>query len=324
MNLAAIHPIAGERIEAAEPPQMLYRALALNEFLSLDVKPRAQLLAPILPEKGLAMLYGPRGLGKTHVALSIAYAVASGGSALKWTAPAPRRVLFIDGEMPLATLQERIAGHVRAHPTGPSPDDFQILAADYFQDGLPNLGTVEGQRAIDHLLEGVALVVIDNLSTLASVGKDNDAESWTPVQSWLLSLRRRGLSVLLVHHAGKGGQQRGTSRREDVLDTVIALRRPEDYTAPDGARFEVHFEKARGLHGEEAKSFEAKLEVRDGAATWSIRDLEDSELKLILSMHAAGETVRDIGRELGMSKSRVQRLIDKAREQALAEAGVSA
>jgi hypothetical protein len=41
------------------------------------------------------------------------------------------------------------------------------------------------------------------------------------------------------------GRQRGTSRREDALDTVIALRRPDDYSPEQGARFEVHFEKLR-------------------------------------------------------------------------------
>ena len=41
------------------------------------------------------------------------------------------------------------------------------------------------------------------------------------------------------------GRQRGTSRREDALDTVIALRRPDDYSPEHGARFEVHFEKLR-------------------------------------------------------------------------------
>jgi RecA-family ATPase len=45
------------------------------------------------------MLYGQRGLGKTHVALGIAYAVASGGAFLRWRAPVPRRVLYVDGEM---------------------------------------------------------------------------------------------------------------------------------------------------------------------------------------------------------------------------------
>ena len=58
-----------------------------------------------------------------------------------------------------------------------------------------------------------------------------------------------GISVLFIHHAGKGGQQRGTSRREDVLDTVIAMRKPADFNPGDGAYFEIHFEKARGLYG---------------------------------------------------------------------------
>jgi hypothetical protein len=26
---------------------------------------------------------------------------------------------------------------------------------------------------------------------------------WSPIQQWLLQLRRRGLAVLIVHHAGK-------------------------------------------------------------------------------------------------------------------------
>jgi hypothetical protein len=79
-------------------------------------------------------------------------------------------------------------------------------------------------------------------------------------------LRRRGISVLLIYHAGKGGDQRGTSRREDVLDTSISLRRPTDYVAREGARFEVHIEKGRGIQGEATKPFEARLETREGRA----------------------------------------------------------
>jgi transposase len=62
------------------------------------------LLSPVLPEKSLAMLFAPRGIGKSWLGLSIGVAVASGGSLLKWEAPAPRRVLVADGEMPLADL----------------------------------------------------------------------------------------------------------------------------------------------------------------------------------------------------------------------------
>ena len=118
--------------------------------------------------------------------------------------------------------------------------------------------------------------MLDNLSSLTAVINDNDAESWGPIQEWLLRLRRRGISVLIIHHSGKGGQQRGTSRREDVLDTSISLRRPADYSPTEGAKFEVHLEKARGVHGDEAKPFEAKLETRNGVAVWTIRELEDA------------------------------------------------
>jgi len=43
------------------------------------------------------------------------------------------------------------------------------------------------------------------------------------------------------------------------LDTVIALKRPGDYSPAEGARFEVHFEKHRNDKGDSAKTFEARL-----------------------------------------------------------------
>jgi hypothetical protein len=51
---------------------------------ALDIKPRGMVLEPIIPEKGLVMLYATRGTGKTHVALGVANAVATGSTFLKW------------------------------------------------------------------------------------------------------------------------------------------------------------------------------------------------------------------------------------------------
>jgi putative DNA primase/helicase len=120
-----------------------------------------------------------------------------------------------------------------------------------------------------------------------------------------------------VHHDGKGGQQRGTSRREDVLDTVIALRRPDDYRAEQGARFEVVFEKARAFHGDRAQSFEARYETRDGAAIWTRTEISDAELKRVADTVRDGLSVREAADELGMSKSKVQRLREQARVKGL-------
>jgi putative DNA primase/helicase len=95
------------------------RIVTAAELLTMQIPPRDYALAPVLPMPGLAMLYGPRGTGKTYVALSIALAIASGGTALRWQAPSPRGVLYVDGEMPAGQLQERLARLIRAVPVAP-------------------------------------------------------------------------------------------------------------------------------------------------------------------------------------------------------------
>ncbi len=299
-------------LEQAEDvrPQRKLIALTAGELLVMEIPKREMLLAPVLPTKGLVMLYSKRGVGKTFIALAIAYAVASGGKCLRWQSPTPRRVLLIDGEMPLETLQNRLANIAASNNTEPpSPDYIRIIAADHQEHGIPDLATSEGVQAIEeHIADGVDLIIIDNLSTLCRNGKENEADSWAPIQEWALDLRRRGISVLFVHHAGKGGAQRGTSRREDVLDTVIVLRQPEDYSPTDGARFEVHLEKARGIYGDDAKPFEARLDTIGDAMTWTMRDLENVEAQRAADLKAEGLSLREIATEMGISKSRADRL----------------
>ena len=281
----------------------------------MAIPEREMVLSPIVPAKGLAMIYAARGVGKTQIGIGASYAVATGGSFLRWSASKPRRVLYIDGEMPARALQDRINILASSGGTMPSPDYFRFLAMDMQELGTScNLAAPEDQKAIEAELKGSELVVFDNLSTLVSAGRENDAESWDAMQSWLLHLRRRGVSVLMIHHAGRGENARGTSKREDVLDTVIHLKRPEDYIATEGARFEVHLTKARGVFGDDAAPFEAKLEMVDGKSIWTMRGIQDQEVEQVLDMSNARMTVRDISQELGLSKSKVSRIQAKLKE----------
>jgi putative DNA primase/helicase len=290
--------------------------LTLEELLKRETPPRQNLLSPWLPSQGLCMIYAARGLGKTWAALMIAYAVSSGGKYLNWKAEKAAGVLYIDGEMPLAVMKERLSQIVLSEEMEVQ-EPLEFLTPDAQEFGIPDLSTIEGQKLIDKLItEKTKLIVMDNLSTLTRTGKESEGESWLPVQEWALGLRRRGISVLFIHHAGKAGQQRGTSRREDVLDTVIALRKPADYTPETGACFEIHFEKSRGLYGDEIKPIEAKLESHKdnhGATTinWIVKNLEDSTREKVKRYLHDGWNQKEIAEQLGINKSSVNYHVKK-------------
>jgi putative DNA primase/helicase len=289
-----------------------FQPVGLLDFLALEVPPREMLLAPILPERSLSMLYSPRGIGKSWLSLSIGLAVASGGSVLRWNGPRPRRVLFVDGEMVLSDLQIRLNSILAGLGTKIPNDGFRVLAADHSELGI-NLGSPEGQRELERHLDGVDLLILDNLSTLMANGSEGASDAWLPMQNWLLRLRRKGVAVLLVHHAGVNGRQRGTSRREDALDLVIGLRRPADYSPEQGARFEVHIEKARMLAGAGALPFEAVVEAfvsESGRAgiRWVARDLKPPVLHRAAELFRDGHTVRQVAVLLGVSRSEAGRL----------------
>ena len=304
----AIKPI---KHRAAGPSRAMLQPVGLHDFLNLSIPPREMLLNPILPARSLSMLYAPRGIGKTLLGLSIALVVASGTSLLRWSAPRQRRVVYVDGEMPLADLQERLSAISLGLDADIPNDGFRILAADQTESGI-NLGCIEGQQALEPLLDGVELLVLDNLSTLCTTGSESASDAWVPMQNWLLRLRRQGVAVLLIHHAGTNGRQRGTSRREDALDTVIALRRPEDYAPEQGVRFEIHFEKLRQRVGDAGASSEAiaqsfMMEGQPGLR-WVSRDLKPDAWKRATELFEAGQTVRQVAITLGISKSEAGRL----------------
>jgi putative DNA primase/helicase len=226
--------------------------------------------------------------------------------------------LYLDGEMPAKTMQIRLAATIAGFgPQPPDPSYFRILSSDITEAGLPDLGTKEGQAEIDAVIRDTEFITIDNISTLVRCGKENEAEGWLPVQGWALANRRAGRSLLFVHHDGKTGLQRGTSRREDVLDTVIGLRRPADYSPDQGARFEVHYEKARGLYGEDAQPFEARYEERDGAALWTRTEIADVDLMRVIEALHSGMSIRDTATDLGISKGKVERLKKQAIERGM-------
>ncbi len=296
-----------EQMMNASPPLMLSAA----EVLAADIAPRRDLLAPLLSADSAALVYGPGGIGKSLFALSLAWAVAAGGSFLGWRSPRPHRVLYVDGEMGVAAVRERLA------LLGPPPDGLAIMAHDlgHGPGGPLDLSEDAGIERLMAAWNRPELVVLDTLSSLVGL-QSGDAERWSRVQRFLLHQRRRRRAVLLVHHANRKGAMRGSTRREDLLDLVIALRRPDDGPPAGGARFEVHFEKAR--HGATPLApILASLETDAGRAAWRWGPPHGGRVERAAALLNRGLSVSEAGEALGLSRTSLFRLKAEARQRGL-------
>ena len=288
----------------------------ITEFLETDLPENEVVIDPVLREKDLAMVFAGRGTGKTWFTLSLAAAIATGKRCFDlWDIPRPRRVLLIDGEMSGKELQDRLRKIFAGIGERPGKGFFTLCAADRQAGAMPNLATAEGQAALDKLVERAEVVFVDNVSSLASLEDENDAAAWQPVQKWLIDLRRRGKAVILVHHSGKGGEQRGTSKREDILDLVLKLVRVE---GRQDASFDVVFTKNRHLKGKQAEAFRLDLEQDGDAVQWlrsaasksELRKAEDKELREQAQLlRQDGKSLRDIAAALGCGKDKVADLL---------------
>jgi len=287
----------------------------IQNFLSMELKPRENIVAPWFPTQGLVMVYASRGVGKTYFALTLAIAIASGGECFCWKAPKPRAVLYLDGEMPAVSMQDRLAHLITQQPAEIS-SQLKFITRDLNPLKQFSLTDKEGQKEIEKHLDGIDVIIVDNISTLCPV-KENDADAWLPIQEWALQMRAGGISVLFIHHANKNGTARGTSKREDILDTVISMRRPNGYTAQDGAVFEVHFEKSRGFAGDDSQPVQISLTEDDGNLSWHTESVEQTTYQKVASLYNDGYTQSDIKDELEVNKGTVSKYIKRGREEGL-------
>jgi len=286
----------------------------LPEMTVLEMPPRTYMIDQVLPVKSIAMIYSWRGSGKTFFTLELTYSIAAGEkNVFGWDIPESRPVLYVDGEMDATELQDRMRQIIRAHDAKMTAPGMMRFITPDLEKHPPEIRTAEGRRRIEDQLKGGELLVLDNLSSLIPSGEERETEDWAVVQEWFLKLRRCGYTTLFDHHAGKSGGQRGTSNREDVLNLVVNLRKPHDYSPEQGLRVEVHVEKIRGrAAGLVVQPFELRLENDDrGRLVWTRKPLRTIVEKQVFEMFAAKEKDRDIAEIFRLTRHQVYRLRKK-------------
>jgi AAA domain-containing protein len=299
---------AVDGVLADEAPSPIATALVTSvDLLGLTLPPKAPYL-DWLTERSLTMVYGPRGVGKTLWMLELAISLTMPKPFLKWPVRQQVRVMYVDGEMTLDALQDRLRQLAGDYP----PPGLHFLPSElvYARAGRDLTLTGAADRlAIDTMLDATdsKVLILDNVSCLFPGLDESKKQDWEPINAWLIRLRHRGITALVGHHAGKNGQQRGTSGREDALDTVIALTMPPGHQAQDGCHLHMRFEKSRGIKGATVESLDVRLEDMTAGPAWTYAPLDARRKERIQTMLEDGMPAKLIADELGTSASYIYR-----------------
>jgi len=224
--------------------------------------PDVPVLGNILTTTSRAMLIGPTGLGKTTLGMAMTWAMAAGKPFLHWKGSGqPRRVLYIDSEMPPTLMAARAEDATRR--LGEEPPGVLVLPK--MLANFPPLNTRAGQGYMDALIDKLQaeFVVFDNVRYLL-VGDISKPEPWEGVNAWVLGLTSRRIGQLWLHHTGwNTAHGYGDSSREWNFDTVMMMKRPEKFELGT-MRFGLEFTKNRTATPETAHEYRpVEITLRD-------------------------------------------------------------
>lgn len=307
------------------------RVVTLADLLARKFPPREDLLGPWLRQGESVMLWAAPGTGKTLLTLTIALAVAGGGTFLGWHSPRPRKVLLVDGEMAAEDLQDRL------RMLGATVEGIDMEAAgrnltlysrtlQSADAGFPDLGERVGldgrPSGQDDVMAkarecGAELVLLDNFSTLSEVADENDAASMTPTLAFLLRLKQARIGCVLVHHSGKSGDTyRGSSKLATTFEIIMGLREVAGHDPTEGAAFTLHWEKNRRKRDETTRDREVALSGDGEDLRWSGKAAASDDVRRLVATVRSGQfgTQREIADSLGWAPSKVTTMKGRAVE----------
>lgn len=247
MNLGEIAQVAQNILEITKDSgrrspltRIMPRPQELLAMLSSEEDWLEDLISGLLPVESLMVLYGVPKVGKTILAMNLAYHLAAGENWHGLQIPKPCKVLYISIEGGPRSLRKRLetiwCGAVRP-PEGNiaiwAVPPFDILKPSHF-------------AALEAEVEafGPDVIIIDPLIKIHRA-EENDNSAMQRVMDQIRSLIiARGISIIIIHHSSKtGNTARGASSIVGDADASLRLEW-EDREAHIGLR-RLYFEDIR-------------------------------------------------------------------------------
>lgn len=226
---------------------------------------RQTLVSPIFKEGYLIWLYANKKIGKTWLALVIAYISSKGSMSFgDWKTFDGVGVLYIDVE----SLPDEFVKCTKMVMKGfgdlNNKIPFDIYLAKAQAEGEIDIMSEDCQRIIESSLNGIKIIIIDNFF----MATDNQPSSIKPILTWLTKLSQKGIAVIVVDHTNKEGELQGSISKERAANISIKLERHPDYED----QIIVSYPVARSLPQKEAKPFTLRKVFTDDSFRFELVD----------------------------------------------------
>ena len=236
------------------------------------------------------LIAGAPKAGKSLMASQISLAVASGGRWLKWSAPKPLKVVYVNLEIRRKSFGRRVEAQIGGWQNVVHYEN-NFCAIDEFKT-IDVMNSVERKDLIEIIKEDPPdLVVFDVLARMHNV------DEMTPeMKAVLMALRviAGDAASIVVHHARKAAvglgnvsqtatDIRGSSAIHGEVDTTMVLTR----RAGQGARFALTF-TARNVEAPD----ELLLNIDDSLKFYEADKDEEDKLKNVMQkLFGNGQTI---------------------------------
>lgn len=282
-------------------------------------------IEPLLSSRGTGEIFAWRGTGKSYITTQMGTDISTGapmmfgghrGGGGHWPISRAYRVLYVYGEMDDSEIQERARSIARMcerrNVPIPSDEQFGTICKDYQKHWRPKISTPRDRKIIEERVfqYGYEGLILDNISTLWPESQERQSERSAILSEWFTDLNQRGIWIIWLHHAGKSGEQRGDSEKEDMLSFVLKLRRPANYKPDEQLRVEVHVEKNRHkcLQPRMLMPFEIQLtKGQHGENEWVTRPAKDAQKEAAFGMFKDKMPQMFVAQEVGVSKATIYR-----------------
>ena len=214
---------AGSEAGADGPKPPRFPVLTADDLARLP--PVRWRVRGVLPEQGLAAVYGPSGSGKSFLVLDLLGAVADRRAWFGYrVSPCAVTYVALEGE---AGIAQRVTAYRVRHGRAPAAMRFITAPFALFEPGdvLDLADAIRAAGGAD------GIVCIDTLNRAAGGADENDSRDMGRLIEGAKALQRAlGGLVVLIHHSGKDASRglRGHSSLHGALDAVLEVTRDGD------------------------------------------------------------------------------------------------